>query len=652
MLTFLSPIYLWLLPLIALPVIIHLLAKRKSKLIAFPSLKFLKLLEQDALRKFNVKQLLLLIIRTLMVLFVILAFSRPNFNARGGFSLNTQTHDLLIFALDNTASNQANFERLTGSWLEDFGADLAEKGYTIAYLGISDFELRDDPQEVTALSADIYVGNISMKLAEQIDLERYQQKSMVWLGDGQDVRDRLEELADWDKFLLLKPVTYDMGISQIELPDRGLRQGEEYQLQLGIDHAPDDEETTSIELIINGDRQNQTVIEADVDFIEMKARVLDPGFQDGSLQLGHDEHAYNDIRHFVIPAGGNVLVQILRERQVPDYWKIIETAVTKTEVNLDVRLLDFNTIDNMNLSQGGTVIVDDASKLDDYNWNRLQTFVATGGQLVLFGNGGTRMEALLNFEFPLTESKSTSPLGLYLTPEAGSQLRSDPLATVIAQDRLKVLKRYTTNAGELDQTWIRFLDNQPFLGATGFQEGRIVWFNTDFRSSVSNLPFLGIFPTLILQLCQSQELADLTARYNVEIGDTLHFFPLAQAGENTPFSIQRPDGTVDYQAPDSNYIIHYPATDLPGVYRLARGRQILEPIAVNISAHEAQAHSRNYRFDDLDLVVLDQQDVLVEEIMERRSSMALWPLLLIALLLLWVVETYLSRIKSTWRQNV
>ena len=649
---FLSPIFLWLLPLVSLPVIIHLLAKRRSKLIEFPSLKFLKLLEQDALRKFNVKQLILLIIRTLIILLIILAFARPNLNLKSGFNLHTTTVDLMLIAMDNTASNRVHFEELSAPWLTGVGRKLQEKGYRVAYLGITDFILQETAGSINPGYANLYNGDIEARLAEQIDLKKYRNRSIIWLGDGQDL-DRVQEaLPDWDKYLLIDRVSEDRGISLVDLPERGLRKGEEYQLQVGVDRSVGDQELAGLELIINESRQNQAVFETDVNFIELSARVVDPGFQEGRLELGQDTHTYNDIRHYVVPAAGNIPVQILREGGVPDYWRIVETALSETELNLDIRLLSFSEIDNLNLSQGGTVIVEDAFRLVDYNWSRLISFVNAGGQLVLFGNGGTRMRELLDFKAPLETELSRAALGLYLTSEAAQDLQVDPLQAVVARDRLKVYQRFIGFGNELERTWIRYLDDQPFLGAATHGAGRTVWFNTQFRSDANNLPFLGIFPTLFLQLCQSQELADQTAQHNALIGDTLHFYPIAREGENTPFSIQRPDGIVDYQAPDSNYIIHYPNTDLPGIYRLVRGRQILQPIAVNITSHEAQAHSLIYNFDDTDIFVTEQQTDLVAEIMGKRSGIALWPLLLIALLFLWVVETYLSRIKSTWWQNV
>ncbi len=650
--TFLNPLFLWFLPLISVPIIIHLLAKRKSKMIDFPSLKFLKMLEQDALKKFNVKQLILLIIRTLMILLIILAFARPILNLRSSFGLQSGGVDLLVIALDNTASNRENIRALEGKWLEKFSSDLKARGFTVKYCGITDMQLVESLKAVEPQYSGIYSLDLNQALAEQLDMEQYSLKSILWIGDGQDAREALGEFEGWNQYLLSQPITQDNGISDLGLPSQGIRLGETYELRAAIDFYPDNLDATAIELLVNERRQNQSTIEPGNPEIKMNGRVEEEGYQSGQLALISDENSYNNKRHFVLPAGGAIPVQILRSAKNPDFWRLIEIAVEERALNLDIRLLDYNEIDNLNLSNGGTVIVDDASQLVLYNWNRLATFTRGGGQLILFGDGGENMGQLLNFKNSLQQENSPFPLGLFMASSKNRMVSTSPLNAAISQNRLQVFKRYNTFGDELDVTWIRYLDEQPFLGVNYLQNGRIIWFNTDFELTASNLPLLGIFPTLMLQLCQSQELKAQTDLYNHEVGDTLLFYPPVEESQNLPYSVQRPDGSMEYMTPDTNFVIRYSQTNLPGIYQLARGRKMYQPMAVNVSSHEARAHSRLYNVQDTGIFVNENKDVIQHEVLKQRSGLALWSILLILLLILWAIESYLSRIKSTWRQNV
>ena len=650
--TFLNPIFLWFLPLISVPIIIHLLAKRKSKLIDFPSLKFLRLLEQDALRKFNVKQLILLIIRTLMILLLILAFARPGLDRSTGFRLNSGRIDLLIIAFDNSASNQSNFEKYDRTMLQEFNDDLKVRGFKVAYCGLTDLQLHENIDEITGAFANIYAGDFIDAFSGQIDLGQYERKSILWLGDGQDARQRMEALDGWSKYLLVTPVDNDAAISNIHLPGQGVRLGDTYEITVDLERSPEFQIALSLELLVNEKRQNQLVVEGDKKSALMTAQIEEGGYQSGRFILPTDESSYNNVRHFILPAEGDIPVQILRSKQFPDFWTLIKSSVEDQHLNLDLRVLEYGKIDNVDLSRGGTVIIDDAKSLVEYNWDRLETFVSGGGQLILFGDGGKAMTELLGFKSQLVEETNQFPLGLFLTGSATKSFNTAPLNEIIRQDRLKVFKRYKTDGDELEETWVRYLDDQPFMGSKGLKKGRIVWFNTDFGMHANNLPVLGMFPTLVIQLAQSQAINAQTAGYNATIGDTLKFFPTTQANDNSPFSIQRPDGTTDYLSPDENYILHYPHTNLPGVYKLTRGRQVLQPRAVNISSHEAQAHGSVYTFEDTDIILSSEASEMAKKILDQGSSLALWPFLFLVIFLLWLAETYLSRIKTTWRQNV
>ena len=75
--TFLNPFVLLGLAAAAIPILIHLLNKRKLRTIDFSTLSFLKELQRNTMRKIAIRQWLLLLLRTFMILFLVLAFSRP-----------------------------------------------------------------------------------------------------------------------------------------------------------------------------------------------------------------------------------------------------------------------------------------------------------------------------------------------------------------------------------------------------------------------------------------------------------------------------------------------------------------------------------------------------------------------------------------------
>jgi hypothetical protein len=650
MMTFLNPGFLWLLPLLAIPIIIHLLAKRKSKLIEFPSLKFLKLMEQDALKKFNLKQLLLLILRTFLVLLVILSFSRPNLNIGSGMGIRLSASSLALIVLDNTASSRDHYAELTGPWLETLSQELIDKGYAVKYADLEQLEIVETPVDINPGWGTAYAGDPMERLNQQLPLDQYADKLLIWLGDGQDLRPFSEKCLGWDMYALIEGRSEDFGIRDLVLPKTGLQVGQGYDIGIELANQSASEMGLVLELMINEERQNQRGIDAGELNIRMASQAREPGFQIGLFQLSGDRFSFNDMRHFVIPAQGRTPFQILRKPSSVDFWSVIKMAMEKQSPNMEIRLLDSEQSDDLDLSRGGTVVVENAALLADYSLIRLQGFVNRGGQLVTFGDGGPLLNTMLGFSVPLRVKQTTSSMVLRITREGRRAGLPEPLSEVIAANRLKIYTRYLTSGGELGTTWIRYDDSEPFLGSSRYGDGQVIWFNTNFEASASNVSLLGVFPALMFHFGQSAISSDMTSHYNYLIGDTLYFQP-DLTGESESFSIARPDGTTDFASPDSGYVISYSNTTVPGIYTLNRGRRVLEAMAVNIDPHEAETIQETQLPDETLVFQTSERKSLSQEILTNRTGFPLWPILLILLLITWMLETYVSRIKKNWRTN-
>lgn len=75
--TFLQPFMLIGLAAAAIPLVLHLLTLRRLRTIEFSTLEFLKELQRSRIRKLRIRQWLLLLLRTLLVILLVMAFSRP-----------------------------------------------------------------------------------------------------------------------------------------------------------------------------------------------------------------------------------------------------------------------------------------------------------------------------------------------------------------------------------------------------------------------------------------------------------------------------------------------------------------------------------------------------------------------------------------------
>jgi hypothetical protein len=99
---FLNPLYLFAAFAAALPIIIHLLHRQRVRIEEFPSLEFVRKMLRRKTRRFRIKQLLLLIIRTLIVLLIALALARPTLMSGSAASGHMPTTAVIV--LDNSYS--------------------------------------------------------------------------------------------------------------------------------------------------------------------------------------------------------------------------------------------------------------------------------------------------------------------------------------------------------------------------------------------------------------------------------------------------------------------------------------------------------------------------------------------------------------------
>src|SRR5580704_17431821 len=80
-----SPLMLWGLAAGAVPILIHLLRRRRFKTVPWAAMRFLLAATKKQARRLKLEQLLLLIIRTLIVVFIALALSRPTAEMLGEY---------------------------------------------------------------------------------------------------------------------------------------------------------------------------------------------------------------------------------------------------------------------------------------------------------------------------------------------------------------------------------------------------------------------------------------------------------------------------------------------------------------------------------------------------------------------------------------
>lgn len=655
--TFLNSSILWFLPVILLPIIIHLLSKRKARRVDFSSLRFLRILEQDALKTFNIKQLILLILRTLIILLIVLAFAQPALQEGTGFQLATRPQTLTVIAVDNTASMESFFRSPEFRQQLNALAALAEEQTDLWFLGIGDSVLTQNPDEIEPGWSAPVIPNFANFLNRHLPVEDYARREVLVLTDGQLPLTMTDSLAsEWWRGVLPMPAEPDRGITAITLPARVFQPGDEYTIRAQVATSGEPLSDDPLELWINAKRINQVLLNTagrTGTTLEMKGLVEGRQSQEGQLNLVADGKPYNDARYYVLQPGEKVRVGVIGANRQPNIWNILSIALVRQNYHIELEIAEVNHLDGLVLTRLKSLIWETSVPLSGYQLTRVRRFVEAGGQLILIGAIDANVAEVL--QLPRTIQTETSDYGfpVRLTTGGKRTFTDVPLQSSLENRRLVVQKRFVTERGIFKgEDWLVYEDGSPLLSRIQVDQGRLVWFNTSFAPDGSNWPVLGVFPAMLVRMIHDA-LPELDVNgYNRLVGQQLEFPQIAQLGSE-PLQVQLPGGQSQFIQPDSLGRLIFPDAREPGFYRLFQGARQLTAIAVNVEPQEAypvtadRLDAFQERFD----LTLDGEQNVVAQVLAHRQGVPLWPWFLLLALLLFLIETFVARIPRRWRQT-
>ncbi len=122
--TFLNPLILWALPLILLPVLIHLFNRLRHRKLPWAAMMFLRMANRKSTRYAKLRQWLVLLFRVLAVLALLFALSRPLAGGRlGGFLSSKPDVVVIIFdrspSMDGRVADESRLDKVRRDVLKD-----------------------------------------------------------------------------------------------------------------------------------------------------------------------------------------------------------------------------------------------------------------------------------------------------------------------------------------------------------------------------------------------------------------------------------------------------------------------------------------------------------------------------------------------------
>ena len=601
--TFLNPFVLFGLAAAGIPIILHLLNIRKLRTIEFSTLTFLKELQKSKMRKVKIRQWLLLVLRTLIVIFIVFAFSRPAL--KGSLAgLGTHAKTTIVIILDDSYSMSLRNDR--GSFLKQAQssalnlADMLKEGDDALFIRLSDLpratiaepthdiqRLREAIRQTEArykhrtIEEALRLSSRLLQQSKNFNKEIYvftdNQKTTVVDQHAAEGANPAAKFFDPAVRLFFVPLSdqpfENIGIEKVEIPPTLFQKGKPFTVMADVrNYGTALVQNHLVNLFLDGARVMQKSVTVDggqhtvVDFI---ATPQHAGFVSGRVELEEDTFDADNDRYFSIDVPEQVAVLLSSsDPKSSDYVRLALTAHNEDETSTALALTELSPqqLTYSALVRADVVLLSNVASLSPLQADQLNEFVLQGGGIILIPGSLVNVDQYNSFLLPKLGLPSLMPIEKRKTPgtslsfekiDFGHPVFQGMFETATDAQREKkgvespevfISTRFTSEK-EI-RSIISLSDGTPFLWEKIFQtapgrtsSSRILGFSVAANAEWSDFPVKGIFVPLLYQ----------TILYAASGGSSLIASPSVAVGERIDIPLsklrKRSTGSQKIQSP-------------------------------------------------------------------------------------------------------
>ena len=689
--TFLNQILLAGLAAASIPIIIHLLNRRRFKRVPWAAMRFVQVSVQRNQRRMQIEDWILLFIRCLLLALLALALARPAVDWLRANFLGSSTIATTII-LDHSGSMATNnrFEEAkraatqTIDALPDgsaaallLAANSADAGIVeptsdlrLVRKAISEAELSDRPTDLLPAVE---------KALEALDRGSAIEKELVLITDGQaegwqQFEPILKRLADEEEtrlnVVLIGADTAapnNIGISdlrqtsaltpvgqalrfEVAVTNYGIAEAGSIPVTLEIDNTPAGEPFV-IDSLPPGETQGVTIY----------ATLTSPGYHRATASVAADAMPADDRRTIVLRATDAIDVLLidgqpgrseldaetffLRNALVPVPPDLREEFFIKTST-VTVADLDPAAFENQT-----AVILANVADLPADTIDALEDYVRGGGGLLIFPGSNTNPTNFTSAFSELLPATLGEEIGGPLALQASgfdhsiTALWEDPGSGSLAD--ASFLRAFALAPVESARTVLRFSDGNTAITERDFGLGKVFLFASTADTDWNNLPVRPAFLPLMHRLLGAF-IARREDGLNLPAGRPFDFrMPAAVAGKEA--IVTDTQGRSSTLVLDREAAVSYPATDRAGAYEVSIADP---PTLLQFAAQPDPAESRleplteaqqNRIAQHASVVNFTATTQLREVLSRERRGAELWLIILIGVIALAIIEMALAQ---------
>ncbi len=691
MFTFLNSLFAWALAAAAIPILIHLFTRKKLKIQPFSTLRFLQQMQREKIRQVRLRQWLLLLLRTLAILFLVLAFMRPALRTERGLA-GQKARTSAVIVVDNslamgqmvrgksylTLAKQKGLDVLKTLEIGD-EITLIRAAYPAQIVGES---VIYDPgrasewlNQIEQTAADFDTEGVLRLIAQVLQSTHQLNREIYWLSFTEDRALSVSE----DTLIVtdsrpLRVFTFDwpeesarnLQITDVRVENQIFDLNKVVEIRVTVANRGEFDDTGRlVHVYLNGKRaaQKQVSVPAGETRTALFRVVPEtPGYQKVEARLENDSNPLDNRRFALFSIPETIQLAIIGGS--PEERLYVRLALQPEDgirhfqvVEKDARLAE-----TLNLSQFDGLILCNMPSFSTEFGRKLEKFLQAGGGVVVFLGDDVDLRNYndrlfqrfelgkivgtvgeMNADRPVLrfgKINDSHPIfkDIFETTSGNGAPRIDTPAFTFA---VSVLPDVETNV------IIQYSNQRPFLLEKRVGEGRLLLFTTSANAAWSDFPYKGIFAPLVHR----------TARYVAGRGELQGGLVTAgrpatirlRGGPWKQFSIRDPEQRIYRVAPqvkEGAYVLTLDQTWKLGFYDVYADSVLKYVLAVNFPAAEqanlSDAISMLQQvFGEGRVVQLPATQDLSTALKRLRYGQEIWKLFAILALLMLILESLL-----------
>jgi len=676
--TFLSPNILWGLIFALIPLIIHLFNKMNTKTINFSSIQFLKKMETNKINYFKIKEIFLLIIRTLILIFLVLAFSRPVM--RGYFPISNDSNKSIHIAIlfDNSASMGYQLDKISlfdyskqnaldilNQLNDNFILDVYQ---TTPFKRISSERILNKGRiseifnkiNISGGKDNIYNAvNKSIKLSNKLNktLNNIPNKELYVFSDFSNkiLKNFKINLMDWRTFLFL-PDNFQENIridqanvnSLIKLPNELL------SIETNIKNSSNSKiEELTVELFLNNVKSGQLVSNINPQIIknfEFKAFAENEEIVNGFFKIPNDNFNFDNKKFFQYRISKKIEILFFhRKNEFSGPIKHVMSSINQSRnyIRVENHLYDSSGFDR--ILDKDLVIFYNPGNLNKNQLNLVKDYHALGGSSLIFlGTSNTNLLEDSNIQISSNKNKFNEN-DFFTIDKINFQnpiFKEFPVKNLISE--MPKIKNYQTltNFEKFDEL-LTLSNGNPFLLEINKDNNKTIIFTSLMNLKYTDLPLKGIFVPLIHRILIYLNNVDYN-ELSVEMGDSL-FLPLLRQNLSKEIILENPNGLQSKIKPDfENERLVLSDLNILGIYKIFIDNKFYNSFITNLSFNEDPSKRISKSdllkiFDSNKIKIVNFDENQIKAVDEARRGKELWYILIILSLVLLMMESFYSR---------